>query len=75
MAMSKKIKIHRWNAILVTQLRMPHMHREFNVKSKNVLGAAMKANRKLKVINQEDKDNSWKIKSLYWLDPAAYIEK
>tara|TARA_Y100000034_G_C6728867_1_gene322810 strand:- start:304 stop:489 length:186 start_codon:yes stop_codon:yes gene_type:complete len=58
-------KIHRWNAILVTQLKMPHKHREFNVESKNILGASMKANRKLKIINQEDKDNSWKIKSLY----------
>ena len=68
-------KIHRWNAILVTQLRMPHLHREFNVKSKNILGAAMKANRKLKAVNQEDKDNAWKLLSLYWLDPSAYVEK
>ena len=30
---------------------------------------------KLKAINQEDKDNSWKILSLYWLDPTAYVEK
>jgi hypothetical protein len=68
-----KQKIHRWNVILVTKFKMPHRHREFNVESKNVLGATMKANKLLKEKNKEDKEATWRIQCVYWLDPIAYV--
>ena len=69
---NRKNRIHRWNAILVTQFKMPHQNCEFNVESKNVLGATMKATKLLKEKNKEDKENVWKILSVYWLDPVAF---
>ena len=51
---------------------MPHQNCEFNVESKNVLGATMKATKLLKEKNKEDKENVWKILSVYWLDPVAF---
>ena len=69
-------KIYRWNVILVTKFKIPYRHDEFNVESKNILGAAMKAAKILKQKNKDDADHLWKIKSMYWLDPAAsMIEK
>ena len=43
---------------------------EFWVESKTLHGASMKANKKIKKLN-----DGWIVKSLYWLDPKSYISK
>jgi hypothetical protein len=43
---------------------------EFQVDSKTILGASMKASNKLK-----NMESGWIIKSVYWLDPKSYEEK
>lgn len=43
---------------------------EFWVSSRTILGASMKANNKLKKM-----EDGWIIKSLYWLDPVCYSDK
>ena len=65
-----KKKEHRWNVICVKKFTYPMPNPvEFWVESKNHFGASMKANNKLKKMEE-----GWMIKSLYWLDPKSYIQ-
>ena len=54
-----------WRVILVTDLQSSKKYMEFSVKSKNILGATMKANKTLKSLN-EDNNQTWWIKSVSW---------
>ena len=72
---NRKSRIHRWNVILVTTHKMPHHHKEFNVESKNILGATMMANKIVKCKNKEDKEHTWRIHTVYWLDPDAFAKE
>jgi hypothetical protein len=67
----KKIKKHRWNVICVKKFTYPMPNPvEFYVESKNLFSATSLAKKKLKQM-----DDSWKIKSIYWLDPEWYNNK
>lgn len=69
--MDNKKQIHRWNTICVKKFDYPMPNSfEFWVESKTLHGASMKANKKIKKLN-----DGWIVKSLYWLDPKSYISK
>jgi hypothetical protein len=56
---------HEWNVIIVDKHGYPRKsHKEFQVVSKSMLGATMKATKKIK----KDYDG-WKINSIWFLDP------
>jgi hypothetical protein len=58
-------EVHEWNVVVVNEYGFPRKpHEEFQVLSKSIHGAIMKASRKLK----EDY-TGWKIKSVWYLDP------
>jgi hypothetical protein len=64
-------KLHKWNVVCVKKFTYPMPNpTEFQVKSKTLLGASMKASNKLKTMEPD-----WIIKSVYWLDPKSYEEK
>ena len=66
-----KKQLHTWNVITVTKFTYPRPEQiEFQVQAKNLLGATMKANNKMKELKLPDKQ---KIQSVYWLDPR-YLE-
>ncbi len=57
--------VHDWNVIVVNEYGFPRKpQEEFQVVSKSLLGAVMKANKKIKKDYQ-----GWKIKSVWYLDP------
>jgi len=56
---------HEWNVVIVNRYDLPRApHKEFQVSSKNLLGATMKATHKIK-----KEHIGWKIKSVWRLDP------
>jgi len=56
---------HEWNVIIVNEFGFPRKpQKEFQVFSKSLLGAAMKASQKIKKDHQ-----GWKIQSMWWLNP------
>ena len=56
---------HEWNVVIVEKYGFPRApHKEFQVVSKSLLGATMKAARKIK-----NEHEGWKIKSVWYLDP------
>jgi len=65
--MNNSTKKHCWSIILVTSLEDTKNYMEFNVKSKNILGATMKATKTLKSLNEKDSENNWHIKKIFWI--------
>ena len=62
-----KETFHDWNVITVSKFSYPRPSPiEFQIKAKNLLGASMKANNKLK---KSDSLTGQKILKIYWLDP------
>tara|TARA_R110001583_G_scaffold12612_7_gene55817 strand:- start:3524 stop:3739 length:216 start_codon:yes stop_codon:yes gene_type:complete len=57
--------IHEWNVIVVNEHGFPRKpQEEFQVTSKSLLGASVKAKNKIK------KDlPDWKINAIWWMDP------
>jgi len=55
-----------WSVIAVTALDIGcDCRKEFQVRSKSLRGAAVKAENKIK----KEMGNSWLIRSIWWLDP------
>ena len=60
---------HEWNVVIVEKFDYPMvLPKEFQVRSKSLLGASMKAKN---IITNKYPD--WKIKSLWYLDPKRLI--
>ena len=56
---------HRWYVIAVSKLEFPRKsHKEFQIISKSLRGAVMKAENK--ICKELD---GWKIKSIWWINP------
>lgn len=62
---------HKWYVVCVKKFDYPMPKPVyFSVDSKTHLGASIKANNKVKKM-----EDGWIIKSVYWLDPVCYEKK